>query len=75
MQTVILLYGAEASITIWQDFWTLSTSFLKNIILFCQENDYGTKYELGNAQMFVIEGMDKVREVIEKNRKRKLVKQ
>ena len=68
------LYGAEASITIWQDFWTLSTSFLKNIILFLQENDYGTKYELGNAQMFVIEGMDKVREVIEKNRKRKLVK-
>ena len=36
---------------------------------FLQENDYGTKYELGNAQMFVIEGMDKVREVIEKNRK------
>ena len=34
MRTVILLYGAEASITIWQDFWTLSTSFLKNIILF-----------------------------------------
>ncbi len=68
------LYGAEASITIWQDFWTLSTSFLKNIIFFLQENDYGTKYELGNAQMFVIEGMDKVREVIEKNRKRKLVK-
>ena len=51
-----------SSITIWQDFWTLSTSFLKNIILFLQENDYGTKYELGNAQMFVIEGMDKVRE-------------
>ena len=41
---------------------------------FLQENDYGTKYELGNAQMFVIEGMDKVREVIEKNRKRKLAK-
>ena len=41
---------------------------------FLQENDYGSKYELGNAQMFVIEGMDKVREVIEKNRKRKLVK-
>ena len=36
MRTVILLYGAEASITIWQDFWTLSTSFLKNIILFCR---------------------------------------
>ena len=41
---------------------------------FLQENDYGTKYELGNAQMFVIEGMDKVRETIEKNRKRKLTK-
>ena len=41
---------------------------------FLQENDYGTKYELGNAQMFVIEGMDKVRSVIEKNRKRKLSK-
>lgn len=39
-----------------------------------QENDYGAKYGLGNAQMFVIKGMDKVREVIEKNRKRKLVK-
>ena len=37
MRTVILLYGAEASITIWQDFWTLSTSFLKNIILFAGE--------------------------------------
>ena len=37
------------------------------------ENE-GVKYGLGNAQMFVIEGMDKVREVIEKNRKRKLVK-
>ena len=38
------------------------------------ESDYGQKYELGNAQMFIIEGMDKVRAVIEKNRKRKLTK-
>ena len=38
------------------------------------ENDYGQKYELGNAQMFIIEGVDKVRAVIEKNRKRKLTK-
>ena len=38
------------------------------------ENGYGAKYELGNAQMFIIEGMDKVREVIEKNRSRKLTK-
>ena len=38
------------------------------------ENGYDKKYRLGNAQMFVIEGIDKVREVIEKNRKRKLTK-
>ena len=38
------------------------------------ENGYGHKYDLGNVQMFIIEGMDKVRDVIEKNRKRKLVK-
>ena len=38
------------------------------------ENEYGQKYDLGNVQMFVIEGMDKVRDIIEKNRKRKLTK-
>ena len=38
------------------------------------ENQYGQKYDLGNVQMFIIEGMDKVRDVIEKNRKRKLTK-
>lgn len=32
-----------------------------------QENDYGVKYGLGNAQMFVIEGMDKVRELKERS--------
>lgn len=37
-------------------------------------NGYGERYDLGHAQMFVIEGMDKVRDVIEKNRKRKLTK-
>ena len=41
---------------------------------FLHENGYGPKYDIGNAQMFVIEGMDKVRSVIEKNRKRKLSK-
>jgi len=35
---------------------------------------YDRKYELGNARMFIIEGMDKVGEVIEKNRSRKLTK-
>ena len=38
------------------------------------ENDYGQKYDLGNVRMFIIEGMDKVRSIIEKNRKRKLTK-
>lgn len=37
---------------------------------FLLENGYGVKYYLGDAHMFVIEGMDKVRKVIEENRKR-----
>ena len=41
---------------------------------FLGENGYGEKYGLGNARMFVIEGMGKVREVIEKNRSRKLTR-
>ena len=41
---------------------------------FLGENGYGEKYGLGNARMFIIEGMDKVREVIEKNRSRKLAR-
>ena len=39
-----------------------------------KENGYDKKYGLGQARMFIIEGMDKVREVIAKNRKRKLTK-
>ena len=39
-----------------------------------EDNGYDKKYGLGNARMFIIEGMDKIREVIEKNRKRKLTK-
>lgn len=38
------------------------------------EYGYDKKYALPQARMFVIEGMDKVREVIEKNRKRKITK-
>ena len=41
---------------------------------FLYENGYGPKYDLGDAHMFVIEGMEKVRQVIEDNRKRKLAK-
>lgn len=41
---------------------------------FLWENGYGPKYDLGEARMFVIEGMEKVRRVIEENRKRKLTK-
>ena len=38
------------------------------------ENEYSVKYDIPHAHMFVIEGMEKVRDVIEKNRKRKLTK-
>ena len=41
---------------------------------FLLENGYGPKYDIGDARMFVIEGMAKVRKVIEENRKRKLTK-
>ena len=41
---------------------------------FLQDNSFGEKYRFGNAQMFVIDGIDKVRDVIEKNRKRKITK-
>ena len=53
-------------ITILRVSWILSTSFWK-YNAFLQENDYGVKYGLGNAQMFVIEGMDKVRELKERS--------
>lgn len=39
---------------------------------FIQMNAYHQKYKLPLAEMFVIEGMEKVREVIEKNRARKI---
>ena len=39
-----------------------------------EEHNYDVKYELGHARMFVIDGMDCVRRVIEDNRKRKLTK-
>lgn len=38
------------------------------------ENEYAAKYDLGDAQMFIIEGMEKIRRVIDENRKRKLTK-
>ena len=38
---------------------------------FLSENGYGPKYDLGEAQMFMIEGMEKARKVIEENRRRK----
>ena len=38
------------------------------------EHGYGEKYHLGNMQMFVTLGMDKVRDTIQKNRQRKLTK-
>ena len=49
------------------DFYTRYNTFLN-------ENEYDVKYNLGHMQMFIVEGMDKVRKVIEENRKRKLTK-
>ena len=43
-------------------------------VIFLKENRYDKKNRLGNTQMFIINGMDKVRDIIEKNRKRKLTK-
>ena len=41
---------------------------------FLSDSGYDVKYNLGKMQMFIVEGMDQVREVIESNRKRKLTK-
>lgn len=41
---------------------------------FLSVNGYDQKYNLEQAQMFVVQGIEKVREVIEKNRSRKLTK-
>lgn len=38
------------------------------------ENNHDRKYQLENARMFIIEDMDKVREIIKKNREWKLTK-
>ena len=52
---------------------TIDTLYEKyNTLL--HENGYGPKYDLGDARMFIIEGMEKVRRVIGENRKRKLTK-
>lgn len=42
--------------------------------LLLSEGGYDQKYHLAMAQMFVVEGMERVRQVIEKNRQRKLTK-
>ncbi len=52
---------------------TIDTLYTRYNALLC-ENGYGPKYDFGDARMFVIEGMEKVRRVIAENRKRKLTK-
>ena len=49
-------------------------AFYSKYNTFLLENGYGPKYDLGDARMFVIEGMDKARKIIQENRKRKLTK-
>ncbi|CAK7058746.1 MAG: IS1182 family transposase ISClbu1 [Enterocloster aldenensis] len=52
---------------------TIDTLYTRYNTLLAQHS-YGPKYDMGDARMFVIEGMDKVRKVIEENRRRKLTK-
>ena len=52
---------------------TIDSLYQKYNVLI-DENEYGIKYDIPHAHMFVIEGVEKVRDVIEKNRKRKLTK-
>ena len=52
---------------------TIDALYAKYNAFLC-ENGYGPKYDLGEARMFLIEGMEKVRKVIEENRRRKLTK-
>ena len=52
---------------------TIEALYAKYNAFLC-ENGYGPKYDLGEARMFLIEGMEKVRKVIEENRRRKLTK-
>lgn len=52
---------------------TIDSPYEKYNVLI-DENEYGIKYDIPHAHMFVIEGMEKVRDIIEKNRKRKLTK-
>ena len=52
---------------------TIDSLYQKYNVLI-DENEYGMKYDIPYAHMFMLEGMEKVRDVIEKNRKRKLTK-
>ena len=49
---------------------TIDSLYQKYNVLI-DENEYGVKYDIPHAHMFVLEGMEKVRDVIEKNRKQK----
>ena len=55
-----------------RDYLSYKRNELRKKYVMKYTDPYGN--EEGNAQMFIIEGMDKVREVIEKNRSRKLTK-
>ncbi len=52
---------------------TIDSLYQKYNVLI-DENEYSIKYDIPHAHMFVIEGIEKVKDVIEKNRKRKLAK-
>ena len=74
MPTGIRLSGGGRSTIIWQAWLDTIDTLYAEYNTFLHENGYGPQYDLGDAHMFVTEGMDKVRKVIEKNRKRKITK-
>jgi len=49
---------------ITQEYKERQYRFFENYVHFLQDNGFGEKYEFGNAQMFVIDGIDKVRDII-----------
>ncbi len=65
------LYGVEALIITCRSSGFYMISSIQTIVLFYHRNNgFGEKYEFGNAQMFVIDGIAKVRDIIERTERK-----
>ena len=73
MQTAIRLSRGTLNYHLAGLLDTIDSLYQKYNVLI-DENEYSIKYDIPHAHMFVIEGIEKVKDVIEKNRKRKLTK-